>query len=305
MAFPRLRRVHDDRMNSVIFTALGVGGATVLGGVIGLIFGRTTKLFCDAVLSFAAGVMLAASFIGLILPAVEFGRGIHVFVVILGIMLGAGAVNLLDSLPLLNNLESQIREDLPPKKHRKPPKPTTSPPKDRTKPPETIGQHSTATIKQGTDTGSEDATERMRRVILFVSAIALHNLPEGIAAGVGLVGDRSGGGILIALAIAMQNLPEGLIVATSMIGVGVDRKRAFIIASLTGLIEIFGTFFGYFAAGVSTFALPLILALAGGTMLYVISEEMIPETHSGEGGRMSTWFLLFGFSLILIIDAFL
>ena len=277
-------------MDSVIFTALGVGGATVLGGAIGLIFGRTTKLFCDAVLSFAAGVMLAASFIGLILPSMEFGRGLRIFVVIFGLMLGAGVVNLLDSLPPLQPSGMKKTAHM------------TDEGGGRSK--KSAPPHHATSLK---DTGdcAQDSSERTRRVLLFVSAIALHNLPEGIAAGVGLVGDGSGGGILIALAIALQNLPEGLIVATSMIGVGMKRTRAFLIASLTGVIEIFGTLLGYLAAGISALALPLILAIAGGTMLYVISEEMIPETHSGEGGRMSTWFLLLGFSLILIFDAFL
>ena len=88
-----------------------------------------------------------------------------------------------------------------------------------------------------------------------------------------------------------------------MLGVGTKPHRAFLIAALTGIIEIFGTFVGYFAVSLSAILLPLILALAGGSMLYVISEEMIPETHSGEGGRMSTYFLLIGFSLMLIFDA--
>ena len=240
-------------MNELIFTALMVGGATVFGGAVGLVFRRTGRGFTDAVLSFAAGVMLAAAFVGLIMPSIEYGG---VLVTVFGIFLGAALVNFLDLLiPIISS------------------------------------------------GGEGCGDERIRRVFLFVMAIALHNLPEGIAAGVGLGAGEVSDGILIALAIALQNLPEGLIVTVSMLGAGVKPFRAFCISALTGVIEIFGTFLGFFAVGISSAMLPLILAVAGGTMLYVISEEMIPETHSEGGGRLSTYFLLFGFSLILIFDS--
>lgn len=242
-------------MNELILTALTVGGATILGGAVGLIFKKTTKSFTDGVLSFAAGVMLAAAFIGLIMPSVEYGG---VITAVIGIFFGAMCVNLLDLLiPFISSRERNVGGD------------------------------------------------RVRRVLLFVMAIALHNLPEGIAAGVGLGAGEVSDGILIATAIALQNLPEGLIVSVAMLGVGIKPYRAFLIAAFTGVIEIFGTFLGYFAVGISSTLLPMILALAGGTMLYVISEEMIPETHSAESGKLSTYFLLGGFSLILIFDALL
>lgn len=242
-------------MNGLILTALVVGGATIFGGAVGLIFKKTTKTFCDGVLSFAAGVMLAAAFIGLIMPSVEYGG---VLTCVVGIFLGALCVNLLDLLiPIISGK------------------------------------------------GKAPHIDRVRRVFLFVMAIALHNLPEGIAAGVGLGAGDISDGVLIATAIALQNIPEGIIVSVAMLGVGVNPLKAFAISALTGIIEIFGTFVGYYAVGISSTLLPLILALAGGTMLYVISEEMIPETHSADSGRLSTYFLLGGFSLILIFDAFL
>ena len=242
-------------MNSLIITALTVGGATILGGAVGLVFKRTTKIFVDGVLSFAAGVMLAAAFIGLIIPAIDSGG---VIIAIIGIFLGAVLVNFLDLLVPL-------------------------------------------TLKAKNNAYSD----RVRRVVLFVMAIAFHNLPEGIAAGVGLGAGETTDGFLIALAIALQNIPEGLIVTVSMLGAGVKPFRAFLISALTGIIEIFGTFIGFFAVGISSALLPLILTVAGGTMLYVISEEMIPETHSEGSGKLSTYFLLLGFSLILVFDAFL
>jgi ZIP family zinc transporter len=240
-------------MNELIFTALMVGGATIFGGGVGLVFKKTTKAFTDAVLSFAAGVMLAAAFIGLIIPSIEYGG---VFVTVVGIFAGALLVNFLDLLiPIISSDEEKLGD------------------------------------------------ERLRRVFLFVMAIALHNLPEGIAAGVGLGAGEVSDGILIAAAIALQNVPEGLIVTVSMLGAGVKPYQAFLISALTGVIEIFGTFLGFYAVGISSTLLPLILALAGGTMLYVISEEMIPETHSDDSSKLSTYFLLGGFCLILIFDA--
>ena len=238
-------------MDSVIFTGLMVGGATIFGGALGMLFRRIGRRANDFMLSFAAGVMLAAAIIGLILPALEDGGAL---ICVAGLFLGALMVNLMD-LPLPHLLKR--RED-----------------------------------------------DRLRKVCLFVMAIALHNLPEGVAAGVGLGTGDDRYGIMIALAIAMQNIPEGIIVAVAMRGVGVRRRRAVLISAMTGVIEIFGTVVGYIAAWVSAALLPLVLAIAGGTMLYVISEEMIPESHSSEG-RGSTYFLLFGFSFMLILNALL
>ena len=239
-------------MDSVIFTGLMVGGATIFGGALGMLFRRIGRRANDFMLSFAAGVMLAAAIIGFVLPSLDDGGAI---VCVAGLFLGALMVNLMD-LPLPFLLKNRESDD------------------------------------------------RLRKVCLFVMAIALHNLPEGVAAGVGLGTGDDRYGIMIALAIAMQNIPEGIIVAVAMRGVGVRRGRAFMISAMTGVIEIFGTVVGYIAAWVSAALLPMVLAIAGGTMLYVISEEMIPESHSAEG-RGSTYFLLFGFSFMLILSALL
>jgi ZIP family zinc transporter len=239
-------------MNNVLLTAVLVGGATIFGGGVGLLFSSIGKRANDAMLSFAAGVMLSAAIIGLILPSLEGG----IAVCIIGIFLGAGLVNLLD-LPLPYLMKKRSCFD-----------------------------------------------DKLRRAILFVMAIALHNLPEGIAAGVGLGTGDSRGSMMIAIAIAMQNIPEGIIVTVSMRSVGTRATPAFLISTMTGVIEIVGTCLGYFAVGISSMALPLILSLAGGTMLYVISEEMIPGSHSA-GGRAPTYFLLLGFSFMLLLNAIL
>ena len=249
-------------MEIVILTALGVGGATVLGAVVGLIFKRTSKVANDAVMSLAAGIMLAAAMLGLILPSLEYGGDFGVFITVIGIFAGALCVNFFDYLLL-----------------------------------RVYGSHGAL---------AEDGVgERLRRVIVFVAAIAIHNLPEGIAAGVGFgTGDPSDA-FFIATAIALQNIPEGMAVIVAMLGVGIKPARTFLLAAMTGVVEVVGTFIGYFAVNISQTVLPFILALAGGSMLYVISDEMIPETHSREGGHRAAYLILIGFCFMLILDAFI
>ena len=147
------------------------------------------------------------------------------------------------------------------------------------------------------------AREKLSKVLLFVCAIAIHNLPEGIAAGVGFGAGDTAGALVIAGGIALQNIPEGMVIIAPMISAGISKRRTFIIALMTGLVEVVGTFIGYFAtAGVSEVILPFALAFAGGTMLYVISDEMIPETHAHGSERAATFSLLVGFSVMVAFD---
>ena len=143
------------------------------------------------------------------------------------------------------------------------------------------------------------------KVLLFVMAIAIHNLPEGIAAGVGFGSGDTSQALMIAGGIALQNIPEGMVIIGPMLAAGVTPKKTFICALLTGLIEVVGTLLGYFAVSISSVILPFALAFAGGTMLYVISDEMIPETHSHGSQRGATYALLVGFCIMLISDVLL
>jgi len=148
---------------------------------------------------------------------------------------------------------------------------------------------------------SEDGIRR-GRVLLFVLAIALHNLPEGIAAGVGFGGDGVSGALVIALGIALQNLPEGMMIIAPMLSLGIKPHRALLYALMTGAVEVVGTFIGYFAVSAAEAILPFSLSFAGGTMLYVVAGEMIPETQR-TGSRLATYALLSGFVTMLIFDA--
>ena len=246
-------------MTIVLLTALGVGAATVIGAVIGFIFKNISHKFSDIVLAFAAGVMLCAAVMGLIVPSLEHGGS--VIVTVIGVFCGALVLNLLDKLvPHLHRMAGADIE------------------------------------------GHKD--NKLNKVLLFVMAIGLHNLPEGIAAGVGFGTGNTAEAITIAAGIALQNIPEGMVIIAPMLAAGMSKKRTFITASITGIIEVIGTFIGYFAVSVSNAVLPFALALAGGTMLYVISDEMIPETHH-EGNSSATYSLLAGFALMLIMDFYL
>lgn len=249
-------------MELVLLTALGVGGATVFGALIGFIFKKLSHKFSDIVLSFAAGVMLAAAVIGLILPSVEYGGKLGIVITVVGIFAGALCLNLIDKVvPHLHKLVGADDE-----------------------------AHNNASLN---------------KVLLFVTAIAIHNLPEGIAAGVGFGSDNSSHALMIAGGIALQNIPEGMVIIGPMLSAGVTPRKTFLCAMLTGVVEVIGTLLGFFAVSVATVILPFALAFAGGTMLYVISDEMIPETHAHGHQRGATYALLVGFCVMLISDILL
>ncbi len=156
----------------------------------------------------------------------------------------------------------------------------------------------------GTD-GEAHNNANLNKVLLFVLAIGIHNLPEGIAAGVGFGSGDTAQAMIIAGGIALQNIPEGMVIIGPMLAAGVSAKKTFVCAMLTGLVEVVGTLIGYFAVSVSAAILPFALAFAGGTMLYVISDEMIPETHAHGCERGATYALLVGFCVMLITDVLL
>lgn len=249
-------------MQIVILTALGVGGATLIGSLIGFIFKGISHRFSDIVLSFAAGVMLAAAVLGLILPSIEYGGKYGIIITVIGIFIGAVCLNLIDKI--VPHLHRMIDSD-----------------------------------------SEEHRNSNLNKVLLFVTAIAIHNLPEGIAAGVGFGSGDNSQALIIAGGIALQNIPEGMVIIAPMLSAGVSPRKTFICAMITGLVEVFGTLIGYFAVSAAAFILPFALAFAGGTMLYVISDEMIPETHAHGSERGATYALLVGFCVMLVTDVLL
>ena len=239
-------------MYVVIFTALLVGGATIAGALIGFLFEKFTRRFSSLLSSFAAGMMLAASVTGLLVPALEGGRALSLLVCALGVFAGALFLDVLDRF-------------LP------------------------------AFQKEGYGEGG--------RLLLPVLAIAVHNLPEGIAAGVGFGRGEYGAAVLIAGSIALQNIPEGMVVIDPMMRAGFSKKKALFYAFLTGVLEIAGTFIGYFAVNVMAALLPFALCFAAGTMLYVIGDEMIPQAQCPGRNKKATYALLVGVFVMLAGDA--
>ncbi len=145
----------------------------------------------------------------------------------------------------------------------------------------------------------------LRRVWLFVIAITIHNFPEGLAVGVGFGAHGLEGGMPLAIGIGLQNAPEGLAVAVALLGEGYPRGRAWAIAALTGVVEPVG---GLLGAGLITLSAPILpwgLAFAAGAMLYVISHEIIPETHRSGHQNKATLGLALGLVIMLFLDVWL
>ncbi len=246
-----------------LLASLGAGLMTGVGAL-PVLFGREISGRAnDALLGFAAGVMLSASFFSLILPGIEaaealdYGTFLAVLLVAAGLVLGAAAVAALnEALPHVH-------------------------------------------FVQGPEGGDPGA---LGRIWLFVFAITIHNFPEGLAVGVGFGGGDTANGIALATGIGLQNAPEGLAVAVALRGQGYRRRAAFGVALATGLIEPVGGALGVTLVNVSELVLPWGLAFAAGAMLYIISHEIIPETHRRGHQKLATAGLIFGLVVMMVLD---
>jgi ZIP family zinc transporter len=150
--------------------------------------------------------------------------------------------------------------------------------------------------------GHEGPSSRMKRIWLFIIAITIHNFPEGLAVGVGFGGGDITNGTSLAIGIGLQNMPEGLAVALPLLGLGYSRLKAIGIATLTGLVEPVGGLLGVAAVSVFHPVLPLGMAFAAGAMLFVISDEIIPETHAKGRSRLATFGIVTGFVIMMTLD---
>lgn len=250
-------------MNQVWISALGLCGASLIGSLIGMSFRNLSHKWNDIIMGYCAGIMLAASIVGLIIPAAEGAGREEWWMVAIGVIGGALFLNLLDMLtPHLHVLTGMEPE-----------------------------QHS--------------HNAHINKVLLFVLAIALHKLPEGIAAGVGFNDTQTDSAWSVTIGIALQNIPEGMVIISPLLLAGVSRIRTLIISLAIGLLEIVGVWIGYGMGAISQLLLPIMLAFAGGAMLYVVSDEMIPETHAHGYQKLATYALLLGFMTLLFIDLFL
>lgn len=247
-------------MNGLIYCALGLGAASLLGSAIGLIVRKVPHRWNDIFLGLCAGMMLAASAVCLIMPSIEMTEPIQWWQVVAGVISGVALIGLLDRFtPHLHNLSGA---------------------KDR-------------------EPHVNNAS--LNRTLLFVMAIALHKLPEGLATGVSFNGEQANA-LAISVTIALQNIPEGMVVVTPLLVAGVRYLNTVMIAISVAVLEVIGVFAGYYIGDISALFLPYLLSMAGGAMLYVISDEMIPETHSHGFHKPATFALVAGVMIMLFIE---
>lgn len=247
-------------MSQVWLSAAGLALATVIGSLLGFIVKSIPHKWNDAVLGYCAGIMLAVSSVGLILPAAESAGLQHWWLILIGVILGMVFLNLLDLLtPHLHKIT-------------------------------------------GLDAEQHKSNASLNHVLLFVLAIALHKLPEGIAAGVGFNADETASAWSVTLGIAIQNIPEGMVVIAPLLIEGVSKIRTFFISLSIAMLEVVGVWLGYGMGAISEDLLPVLLSMAGGAMLYVVSDEMIPETHAHGYQKVATYALILGFVTLVFLD---
>lgn len=245
-------------MTDVWISAAGLCGTTVVGALLGLIIRDLPHKWNDIILGYCAGIMLAASTMGLIVPAFE--QGAHWWAIAASVMIGAAFLNVLDLItPHLHHITG-----LDPEQHRN--------------------------------------NSTINHVLLFVLAIAIHKLPEGMAAGVSLCSETGNTDWSVSVGIALQNIPEGMVIIAPLLLAGISIVRTLAISLAIGVLETAGVLLGYSLGAVSQVMLPMMLGFAGGAMLYVTSDEMIPETHAHGFQKEATYALLLGFITLLLLE---
>lgn len=274
-----------------------IGASTVL------VWRNPSQKWLDAALGFAAGVMLSASFTSLLLPGIEFASKAGYPAVEIGGIALTGIVPVLIGffigVAVLDRGEQWIRYVGPLLSDRLvPDTDARTDGGDGGYGDTHLGGSATAEL------GSPNAS--VMSVLLFTAAITLHNMPEGLAVGVGFGSGDVTGGIALMIAIGVQNIPEGLAVSIAALNAGLGRRWYAAVAGIrAGLVEIPLALFGAWAVTVASPLLPYAMGLAAGGMLYVIGDEIIPETHSRGHQRIATHGLMIGAAIMLTLDVVL
>jgi len=246
------------------FLASLLAGLVTAVGALPVLFGRSvSQRMNDVLLGFAAGVMLSASFFSLIIPGLEAAGAIYGGTTVAAFIAVAGIVIGAGFIGFVN---------------------------------EYVPHEHFFQGRQGPSPGE------LARIWLFVFAITIHNLPEGLAVGVGFGGGNVARGTTLAVGIGLQNAPEGLAVALALLSIGYTKRNAFLIAGLTGLVEPVAGLLGAWAVSLSQFLLPWAMTFAAGAMIYVISHEIVPETHRHGFENEATFGLTIGLVAMLFLD---
>lgn len=243
-------------------------GLTALGASGVFLAKRPDQKVLDVMLGFAGGVMIAASFWSLLAPAISISEELGYpgwLPPFIGFLLGGISMRLLDMLmPHLHPGMAETDPDGPPSK--------------------------------------------MRRTTLLVLAITIHNIPEGMAVGVafgaiGLMPEATmAGAIALALGIGLQNFPEGLAVSMPLRREGLSRQKAFLYGQFSAVVEPVFALLGAVLVQVARPILPYALAYAAGAMIFVVVEEVVPESQSSGNGDLATMGVLFGFAVMMVLD---
>ncbi|WP_324665589.1 ZIP family metal transporter [Haloarcula sediminis] len=257
-------------LGGVVIAAMNLFGASLV-----LVWRDPSERALNGALGFAAGVMLAAAFTSLIIPGIEVYSDGNPLPTLVGVALGALFLDQADRfLPHAHYLLTGGKRD------------------DAARPSESLPVDE----------------ERLTGVVLFILAITLHNMPEGLAVGVGFGAAASdptqlGAAVSLMLAIGIQNIPEGLAVSVAAINAGLDRRLYAVVAGLrSGIVEIPLAILGAVAVATVGPLLPYAMGFAAGAMLFVISDEIIPETHRSGHERVATLGLMAGTIVMLYLD---
>ncbi len=246
-----------------ILGGLAAGAATGIGAAAVYSVRRLSERGQDLLLSAAAGIMLAATFFALLGPGIEIALAQSGDPWRTALIVGCGVAMGVAMLTLAHRF---------------------------------VPHEHFVRGREGPD------VETVKRIWLFVMAITLHNLPEGLAVGVGFAAGDVENAVSLAIGIGLQNIPEGLAVAAGLTAIGYGRTQAFLVSFATGLLEALGAVIGAGFAASTAALLPWALAFAGGAMLFVITGEIIPETHRGFARREVTIALLAGFVVMMMLD---
>lgn len=246
--------------------SVGVGLATVVGALPVLLPINLTQRVQGIMLGFGGGVMLAATSFSLLAPATEIVKNQGYSPINSGLIIVGGII--------LGALFLYLAHKLLPHEH----------------------------FFKGRENCEGNNTSNLKRIWLFIAAITIHNFPEGLAVGVNFGNNDIVNAIPIALGIGLQNIPEGLIVALSLVAEKYTRIYALWISLLTGLVEPFGALVGAGVVSVTNLILPWALAFAAGAMLFVISDEIIPESHRKGFEQEGTIGVMLGFIVMMFLD---
>lgn len=250
----------------VFFATLFTWGITALGAALVFAFKKVNKTLLDSMLGFAAGVMIAASFWSLLSPSIEMAEKLNMcawFIAFIGFL--SGGILLFIGDKLFDHFDKNL--------------------------------------------SINKSNSSLKRCLMLIFSITLHNIPEGLAVGVafgslayGLEGANLEGAIILALGIGLQNFPEGTAVSVPLRREGMSRKKAFFYGQLSGIVEPISGIIGALLVTKIQFLLPFLLAFAAGAMIYVVVQELIPESQTNKKKEVMALFTLIGFSVMMILD---